>query len=179
MKAEKTKEIIALSLSELLSRCPFDDITVDMICKEAGIGRSTFYRLYKDKYEVLVNFFIIKYQSIEAAYPDAKDYQKMMTEYLSLLKKYGSFFKKAFSVSGQNSLSEYIYQAGYDYYISHIEKQDGHKIAEDMAMTVILFDSGILTLVTKWIEQDFPAEPERLAGIIASSMPDNMVRYFR
>lgn len=52
----RTKNQIDRALLTALSRCSFQKITVDMICEEAMINRSTFYKYYRDKYDLLENY---------------------------------------------------------------------------------------------------------------------------
>lgn len=40
----------------LLETCSFDDLSIDDICKEAGVGRATFFRVYKTKAGLLLEF---------------------------------------------------------------------------------------------------------------------------
>ena len=49
-------KICAKNCSDLkvhLRKTPFSKITVDDICESAGIGRRSFYRYFKDKYDLL------------------------------------------------------------------------------------------------------------------------------
>ncbi len=50
---ERTKEDILRAFNSLIEATDFDKITVQMIIDEAGIGRTTFYRYFKDKYDVM------------------------------------------------------------------------------------------------------------------------------
>ncbi|MBM6852862.1 TetR/AcrR family transcriptional regulator [Mediterraneibacter glycyrrhizinilyticus] len=52
----KTLKQIDLALLSSLKVCPFHKITVDMLCKSALINRSTFYKYYLDKYDLLDKF---------------------------------------------------------------------------------------------------------------------------
>ena len=52
----KTLRHIDEALVENLRENEFRKITVDMICRSAMINRSTFYKYYRDKYELLDNF---------------------------------------------------------------------------------------------------------------------------
>ncbi|MBP3041289.1 TetR/AcrR family transcriptional regulator, partial [Bacillaceae bacterium Marseille-Q3522] len=45
----KTKESIRESFFRLLKQYTFSEITIEKICKEARISRSTFYSHYSDK----------------------------------------------------------------------------------------------------------------------------------
>lgn len=52
-KPTKSTESAKLALFELLKVHSFSQITVNDICKKAEIGRSTFYKSFYDKYDIL------------------------------------------------------------------------------------------------------------------------------
>ena len=54
LRVIKTKKALTNSLYTLLEIEPFSSITVHKICKNAGIHRTTFYKHFYDKYELLV-----------------------------------------------------------------------------------------------------------------------------
>lgn len=56
LRVIKTLENIDISLLKNLNYLSFNKITVDLICKHAKINRSTFYKYYKDKYDLLNKF---------------------------------------------------------------------------------------------------------------------------
>ena len=49
----KTLQQIDRALLELLNELPFQKITVQLLCERALINRSTFYKYYTDKYDLL------------------------------------------------------------------------------------------------------------------------------
>lgn len=48
------KLIVAMAANEIAREREFDGISVDTICQRAQISRSSFYRLFRDKYEILL-----------------------------------------------------------------------------------------------------------------------------
>jgi AcrR family transcriptional regulator len=56
LRVTKTLESINTALIESLKTCPLSKITVDTLCREARINRSTFYKYYTDKYHLLNSF---------------------------------------------------------------------------------------------------------------------------
>ena len=52
-KVELTKDLLAVSFTELMNKYPFDKITIKMITDGAGVIRPTFYNYYQDKIELL------------------------------------------------------------------------------------------------------------------------------
>ena len=52
-ESKRTQDILFDAVVELLTRRSFDDICVTDICDRAHVHRSTFYKYYVDKYELL------------------------------------------------------------------------------------------------------------------------------
>ncbi|MBQ8063582.1 MAG: TetR/AcrR family transcriptional regulator, partial [Clostridia bacterium] len=50
---DRTKNHILHAFNRLVQKRNFDKITVDNICQEAEVGRTTFYRYFTDKYDLL------------------------------------------------------------------------------------------------------------------------------
>ena len=48
-----TRQRIFDAFNELLNHMPFEKITVEMIINQSGVSKSTFYRYFHDKYDVL------------------------------------------------------------------------------------------------------------------------------
>ena len=53
LRVGKTKRVLASAMITLLERVPFSKITVNDLCEEAMISRSTFYLHFEDKYRLL------------------------------------------------------------------------------------------------------------------------------
>ena len=64
MKRKTTKEILAESFRELARSKPVDKITVPDIIKNCGYSKTTFYRLFKDKYSLMAWDYAQKLQEI-------------------------------------------------------------------------------------------------------------------
>ena len=58
-RQERTKYRMAESIKGLMARMPLDKITVKDIVADCGLTRQTFYRNFKDKYD-LVNWYFEK-----------------------------------------------------------------------------------------------------------------------
>ncbi len=53
MKRKTAREILAESFRELAGFKPVDKITVPNIIENCGYSKTTFYRLFKDKYDLI------------------------------------------------------------------------------------------------------------------------------
>lgn len=62
----RTQRDIIDALNRLIIKMHFEDVTTSMIIKEAMVSRSTFYRYFMDKYDVMnTNFKCLLDQCIE------------------------------------------------------------------------------------------------------------------
>ncbi len=57
LRVRKTRELIKSTMIDLISEKGFDAVSVGDIAKRAMINRSTFYRHYSDKYDLVRNIF--------------------------------------------------------------------------------------------------------------------------
>ncbi len=64
MKRKTAKEILAESFWELAGSKPVDKITVPNIIENCGYSKTTFYRLFKDKYDLMAWDYAQRLQAI-------------------------------------------------------------------------------------------------------------------
>ena len=108
------KKIFKNSMIRLMKENSFENITVAMILEESTLSRSTFYRYFKDKYDLL-NYY---YQSNVVAIFETAHYDSwelyLKAIYKLLLDNY-EYFKKALAVKSANSFYDFLYEFSYDY----------------------------------------------------------------
>lgn len=63
MQQEKKREILAAALIEMLNDTPLESLRTEDLCARAHVSKSTFYRFFRDKYELA--FWIYKKHSNE------------------------------------------------------------------------------------------------------------------
>ena len=56
-KNTMTKECIFTALLILMEKKPYEEITITDIAKKAGVSRMSYYRLYKSKDDILIQYF--------------------------------------------------------------------------------------------------------------------------
>lgn len=57
LRVIKTKRLLSQSLFDLLEKHTMSSITVNMICSESLVHRTTFYKHFYDKYDLLIHLF--------------------------------------------------------------------------------------------------------------------------
>lgn len=115
----RTKNMCANALLELSNTKALADISISDITNFCGISRNTFYYHFKDKQELIYWIY--------ATFHDTKIDLRLNSEQsntmalVNFMRKYASFFKQAFSETGQNCFREELTRSCYkDYsYIIH------------------------------------------------------------
>ncbi len=138
---ERTKNLLANAVLELSNKKPLSDISVSDITEFCGLSRNTFYYHFKDKQELVFWIYTTFHdKTINLTAADKKHSNTM--ELLKYLRKYSSFFRQAFSETGQNCFKgefqksmyrDYIYVLSKNYETSDIEEQIKSFIAMYMA----------------------------------------------
>ena len=74
MKRKTAREILAESFRELAQSKPVDKITVPNIIENCGYSKTTFYRLFKDKYDLMAWDYAQRLQAI-VGQTEKEDYE--------------------------------------------------------------------------------------------------------
>lgn len=108
--ANKTKQLLAVSIKELMATTPLERLSVSDIVGRAGMGRNTFYYHFQDKYD-LVNW-IFETEAVPLVPLDSvseDNVEAIIGELIDYLRRNREFYRNALSYLGQNCLQDYIY----------------------------------------------------------------------
>ena len=101
----ETKDKLSKSLWRLLESNTLERITITMICQEAGIGRRSFYRHFKSKWNVIE--YEVKQKSDEFATLCTES--RTMEELIEMSFRFFKRQKKLLSLLEQNDLMSVLY----------------------------------------------------------------------
>jgi AcrR family transcriptional regulator len=169
--SEKMKYKLAAGMKELMKHYPVEKITVKQIADQCDVTRPTFYRHFKDKYD-LVNWHFDKLAQ--------KSFRQMgisLTLRESLIKKFefikgeGEFFAAAFSCESQNCLMEYDYECIYQFYSDLIRKKRKQDISEETDFLLRMYCRGSISMTVEWATKGMKMSPEQMADQLIEALP--------
>ena len=171
-KNTMTKECIFTALLILMEKKPYEEITITDIAKKAGVSRMSYYRLYKSKDDILIQYF-----------------NEVFEELLERAKEIGSitryqFGLMIFQTTKENDrllkavLKAQLYELvlrrliKFCYYLAeHIVQMDMRDKRTDYW---VYEEAGRFSLLLVcWIERDLKESPEEMAHILL----ENPLRY--
>ena len=104
-----TKRAIFRALCDLLDEGDFAKITVGDILARAGVSRTTFYRCFADKYDV-VHWSYKRYKNIYVKECDQyHSFETALAAQLRFLRENQRYYVQALRYLGQNSLRDSIF----------------------------------------------------------------------
>ncbi|OOB79426.1 MAG: hypothetical protein BEN18_04000 [Epulopiscium sp. Nuni2H_MBin001] len=160
-RIQYTKQIIKESFFKLLHQSHIEEISVKALCAEADINRATFYRHYKDIYDLFETIERELCAEIEA------DVIRDMIDIRALTKvyEYQVFYREFFHTNLLLSLIKERNQFQYEEELSKAQQKDGF----DAIQFKYSFDFlvyGLHGLLKDWVENGCPETPEEFAKIL-------------
>jgi len=174
----RTLKAILGAFNRLIAETDFQKISVEMIIKEAEVSRSTFYRYFKDKYDVMN----ANYKNI-LDYYIAPERSKNYRDLCEHLFEYGfanlNIFKKALDSTGFNSFGNFIYEYSYQTALSITKANrngEGFTPAEELQVDV--FCNGICAVYKNIVNQRYKIDAATAADALYEMMPESLKHYW-
>lgn len=162
------------AFNQCIARKSFEKITVQEICEIASISKTTFYRHFQDKYDVMnANFSRLIDELIEEE--DCKSYRDLIYLLLTSAKTRWEPLKRTFEATGYNSLKYFIFE--YVYLFSEtITKlnRDGKGFTEEERLCCEVFDHGISEIAEQWITGNYQVDALTAADQLVLMLPESL-----
>lgn len=103
-----TKRALSLALKELMQEKPFQKISVADICEKCSMNRQSFYYHFKDKYELVIWVFDMELLELIQQRQVSDEPLGIILQICEIIYENRVFYRSAFAVQGQNSLSDHV-----------------------------------------------------------------------
>lgn len=163
----------------LLNKYPMDKITVDMIAKQCEMSRTSFYRYFQDKYQLMIMAYVYYVEKITEEDLRNRNWTAATEKILKLMVNNKSAFENMFKVGGQDSFSKALYANNL-----HLLREAYMRIREIKELSrhetrlMELYISGMVFLEKQWVRRNLDQSPEEMALIIMDAMPEKIKKVF-
>ncbi|MGT2907278.1 TetR/AcrR family transcriptional regulator [Streptococcus dentiloxodontae] len=168
----KNKLLIVYTLERLLKTMTFSDITVKKLIAESGVSRSTFYRNFKDKYDVGNWYFRMQFQKVF----DNPNNQTLKDIYYGLSLFMGQedrdLLKAMVDDIGQNNTFDFISDTFYDFWKEKYEKSTGYKLSESQAFQLAILAKGGVAVWKHILKHQKVIDPQLISDNFVYCTPD-------
>jgi len=192
LRVVKTLESIEASLLTNLKKYPLTKITVDTLCKEARINRSTFYKYYSDKYDLLSNYLskvLLEFKkkmdvSFINASPSTINEDRYSHQFQDILTFLGNR-KDIYIILWDAIMERDIYSEMIDIIQNNIFEQMEDNFSKDsesfMYITLFsrLFPSNLMMSVRWWFEYQNDISPDDFTKLTDNTMRVGIFKTFK
>lgn len=168
------KKKLADSMEKLLQKKSLEEITILDIVEDCDICRTTFYRHFKDKYDLVSYIYFQENKVIREKFEKTKNLCDGIREYLEFLYEKRLLSERAFEYVGQNSPMDSIYECGISAMYDKILPMYDGKIPEEIDNSIRFYVCGMTYMTKRWISGGFRESPEEMSKIAFDNMPQNL-----
>ena len=164
------EKALADSLKELVTRVPFEKITIKQIADGAGVIRVTFYNHFQDKYDLLA--WIVRREILDPVriLIANRMYRESLILIFSNLQRDKAFYMRASRIEGQNSFAEIVMDCANELVLDVFRERgagEGHPKhpwmnPENLAK---YYGNSMSYVVLEWIRTGMTIPPEEMATI--------------
>ncbi len=172
-----TKDRILSAFNQLASHRDFDAITVFQIAQKAGVSRATFYRHFKDKYDVMnYNYSSLLEKHIEQGkITSMKDlFELLLEEGIRYWKPLLPLFRSEGANSLYTFIRDYSYDAArclYEYHSLYAQDECMNHMSMKEEFQLHLFASGAAEIYEDWIRGKYPLSSKEAAQAMYEILP--------
>lgn len=188
LRVVKTLKQIDQALLESLADTPFEKITVDQLCRAALINRSTFYKYYTSKYDLMERYLQKALdgfrRQVDVAFVNASPdtihnlvYQKNFESTLKFLYKHKEEYTLLWSIPLEESVFSRMVDLVHDAILEKLPAQDPPDPYADLYAR--LFASDMMTMVRWRFRYEDTVTARDVQDIMRNNMKQGMFRTFR
>lgn len=177
MKRKTAKEILAASFRELAETRNIDKITIQDIVANCGYSTATFYRHFKDKYDLIAWDYARQISQIMGQV-GSNDYtwRQTLLDGLTQYQKEKEYLANLLiHTGGHDSFIRYMSETNCYELSACIKQLTGHEsLDKQTEMCIRLYCLGTACLNSEWILGKFEATAAELADVYEKSLPEPM-----
>ena len=177
-RQESTKYKLADSVKQCMKTTPVDRITVKDIVEGCNLTRQTFYRNFKDKYD-LINWYFDKLvqQSLGKIETGSTVRDSLARKFAFILEE-KAFFCGAFRSDDQNSLKEHDFELILQFYHNLIARRMSRPLDEELQFQLELYCRGSVYMTVKWVLGGMKNTLQQMADKLVDAIPPKLAEVF-
>lgn len=174
---KSSKELLAESALEMISKYPVDKISVLEIARNCNVSTRTFYNHFRDKYDLIAWSSIYLMEQRHKEYQGTTDFHYCLTITTEVVWEYCDFFVNAVKYHGQNNLSESIMNPLRDIYLKLIHDVYHDEITDEIYDSVTFFLYGCIGFANHALQNNNIPTPQTAVALLENCLPSNLKVY--
>lgn len=170
------KDQFAAAIVSLLQTTPVEKIAVEDILQESGLSRTTFYRHFRDKFDLMFYIFQQKLDHIYTPDCDLRQSEERLAALLVFLRENHGYFRSIMSYEGQNSFRAQLFTKIEWLHLNRYRRIWGTEALEETAFHLRFHAAGTTWAILDWLARDCVSPPGALGHEIMAARSKLMDR---
>ncbi len=179
MKRKTTKEILSESFRELAETKSIDRITVQEIVDNCAYSTATFYRHFRDKYDLIAWDYAQKAAKIMARLNENDAlWEQTLLDWAKYFQEEKEYLANLFlHTSGHDSFIQYMTEINNAAFTKYLLAVSGNReLDKQTGLLARTYCLGTVCLSCEWILGKYDMAPEELAQIYENAVPLPLVK---
>jgi len=180
MKRKTAKDILAESFHELAQRREIDRITIHEITENCGYSPATFYRNFKDKYDLVAwDYTRNVAETMGKIGKDGYEWRQTLLDGALFFQAQKKYLTNLFlHTSGRDAFVFYMIEINAEQLRKEVLRHSGKKTLDKKTELYIrTYCQGTVALTCEWILGMHKITPEELAEVFEKSLPEPLHPY--
>lgn len=177
MIRKTTKEVIAESFLELAAEKPINKISVVDIVGNCSLTKPTFYRYFKDKYDLIAWIYVRETQkNVDKIGTDGYLWRDTLLDGLRYYERNRKYMVNALKhTSGKDSFLDQINEADIGFITAEIKKKlRVDRLPDELSEMVKIYCYGTGQYLYAWLMDSRPAPCETVASVMEACIPEKI-----
>ena len=162
------------ALVEMMKTRDLDKCPTAELLERANVSRSSFYRHYQDKYDLLNKSYDKLLDHTFFTVNEGYSYKKTFLQLYTVLQDHSDFFRHAFNTGGQNSLKDNILSRMQEGMKGMLQE---HGVSMNDRYNRYLLSgylNGTLEITYEWIMNGAQESPDTMLRLVYALMPEEI-----
>lgn len=175
LRMQRTYKLLSEALYELILKQPFEEISVTDICKRAMVHRTTFYKHFQDKYQLLETIFSEEQRRfneihIREGETEQEYYGRVLGQMFEYVKNYKMFFVQSVSHI-KNDFMANLLQNTVRTYLTRCFHMDETRLGVPCAIPIPImseyYTGAAIALVMWWVQNGMEISIDQMVDYIS------------
>ena len=180
MRRKTTKELLADSFRELAETKPIHKITISNITGNCGLTQPTFYRHFKDKYDLIAWIYVSDAKEIMGQIgTDGYTWRDTLLDGAKYFSGNRTFALNALRhTSGRDSFLSLLETVNTELLCTEVRKKlMTEHIPQDVLTMIKVYCYGTVRYTCEWLLEEMPLSRETYADVMEKCLPEPLRQY--